>query len=65
MAEEIKLEPGWLARDVNHAAERAKTLDAARANKKESSQESQGGPSQGGPSQAGPRTDACTASGDK
>jgi hypothetical protein len=29
MAQEVKLEPGWLTRDVKEAATRAKSLEAA------------------------------------
>jgi hypothetical protein len=39
MAAEVKLEPGWLTRDVNRAAERAKALDFSGSNKKEQSQD--------------------------
>jgi hypothetical protein len=34
MADEAKLEPGWLTRDVNNAASRAKSLEAAASSDK-------------------------------
>ena len=33
MAQPAKLEPGWLTKDVNDAANRARTLEAAAARK--------------------------------